>query len=45
MWVDRFYAEQAWYLDLSEPPQVDPACRVIASTLKATPALADRLPL
>jgi hypothetical protein len=45
IWVDRFFAEQAWYLDLSEPPDFDPVCRVIASTLKATPALADRLPL
>jgi hypothetical protein len=45
IWVERFHAEQAWYLDLSEPPDLNPACQVIASTLKATPALADRLPL
>ncbi len=45
IWVERFHAEQAWYLDLSEPPDLNPVCKVIASTLKATPALADRLPL
>lgn len=45
IWVDRFHAEQAWYLDLSEPPDLNPICQVIATTLKATPALADRLPL
>ena len=44
-WVDRFHAEQAWYLDLAEPPDLTPVCHVIANTLKATPALADRLPL
>ncbi len=43
--VERFQAEQAWYLDLSEPPDLNPPCEVIAATLKATPALADRLPL
>ncbi|MGC2192129.1 MAG: hypothetical protein WA751_07325 [Candidatus Dormiibacterota bacterium] len=45
IWVERFHAEQAWYLDLSEPPDLNPVCKVIARTLKATPALADRLPL
>jgi hypothetical protein len=45
VWVDRFHAEQAWYLDLAEPPDLDPVCQIIANTLKATPALADRLPL
>jgi hypothetical protein len=43
--VERFHVEQAWYLDLSEPPDLNPVCKVIASTLRATPALADRLPL
>jgi hypothetical protein len=45
VWVERFHAEQTWYLDLSEPPDMSTACQVIATTLKATPALADRLPL
>lgn len=45
IFVDRFHAEQAWYLDLGEPPDIGQCCQVIATTLKATPALADRLPL
>ncbi|MGH7641308.1 MAG: hypothetical protein ACREN7_00570 [Candidatus Dormibacteria bacterium] len=45
VFVDRFHAEQAWYLELSQPPELLPICRVIGTTLQATPALADRLPL
>jgi hypothetical protein len=44
-WVDRFAAEQVWYLDLSEPPELSEICETILATLRVTPALADRLPL
>jgi hypothetical protein len=44
-WVDRFAAEQVWYLDLSEPPDLAPICETIQATLRVTPSLADRLPL
>ncbi len=44
-WVDRFAAEQVWMLDLAEPPELAPICDTIKATLKATPSLADRLPL
>jgi hypothetical protein len=45
IWVDRFAAEQVWYLDLTDPPDLDPVCQTVQATLKVTPALADRLPL
>ncbi|MHB8392981.1 MAG: hypothetical protein ACYDC5_00420 [Candidatus Dormibacteria bacterium] len=45
IWVDRFAAEQVWYLDLTEAPDLTAVCTTIQATLKATPALADRLPL
>ncbi len=45
IWVDRFVAEQAWYLDLTEPPDLTLICRGIEATLMVTPSLADRLPL
>jgi hypothetical protein len=45
VWVERFSAEQSWYLDLSEPRDLSPICEMVAATLRATPALADRLPL
>ncbi|MGH7666238.1 MAG: hypothetical protein ACREN1_02855 [Candidatus Dormibacteria bacterium] len=45
IWVERFWAQQAWNIDLSQAPDLGSACQVIARTLKATPALADRLPL
>jgi hypothetical protein len=45
IWVDRFVAEQSWYLDLREAPELGPICSTIGATLKVTPALADRLPL
>ena len=45
IWVDRFVAEQAWYLDLSESPDLTLICRAVEATLKVTPSLADRLPL
>lgn len=44
-WVERFSAEQSWYLDLSASLDLGPICSLVASTLKVTPALADRLPL
>ncbi len=44
-WVEKFTAEQSWYLDLSEPQDLEPICSMVAATLRATPALADRLPL
>lgn len=44
-WVERFSAEQSWFLDLSQPRDLDPICAMVATTLRATPALADRLPL
>ncbi|HEY6538591.1 MAG TPA: hypothetical protein VI138_06070 [Candidatus Dormibacteraeota bacterium] len=43
--VERFQVEQTWFVDLSGPPDLGPASQVIAATLRATPALADRLPL
>jgi len=45
IWVDRFAAEQVWYLDLAEPPDLDAVCQTVQGTLRVTPALADRLPL
>ncbi len=45
VFVDRFAAEQVWYLDLSEPPDLDSICQTVQATLKVTPSLADRLPL
>ncbi len=45
VWVERFTAEQSWYLDLSEPRDLSPICEMVAATLRATPTLADRLPL
>ncbi len=45
VWVDRFFAEQSWELDLNQPADLEPICQAVAATLRATPALADRLPL
>lgn len=45
MVVERFVAEQTWYLDLDQTPELTPICETIAATLRATPELADRLPL
>lgn len=45
IWVDRFFADQVWYLDLSSEPDLATICQTVAGTMRLTPALADRLPL
>lgn len=45
IWVEHFFAEQSWYLSLGEQNTLSALCEVVAGTLRATPALADRLPL
>ncbi len=45
IWVDRFFAEQPWFVDLALPPDLSRISEAIAATLKVTPSLADRLPL